>query len=159
MPKNKDINNLINLKEFVTTAKIENLDAVKDFITGELAACNCTAKLQTQLALVVEEIFVNIVYYAYSEDTWASSLPREQPSTAAGNVAIRIAVGDEVIIEFEDCGKPYNPLEKDDPDITLDAEKREVGGLGILLVKSIADAIKYRYEDNKNILLIKKKVA
>lgn len=147
------------MKEFIVEAKIENLDTVKDFIAEELEAFDCSMKLQTQLALVVEEIFVNIAYYAYSKDTRASNLQREQPSAKGGNVAIRIAVGDEVIIEFEDCGKPYNPLEKDDPDITLDAEKREIGGLGILLVKNMTDAIKYRYEDNKNILMIKKKVA
>lgn len=145
--------------EIIIEAKIENLDAVKDFITGELESSDCPMKLQTQLAIVVEEIFVNIAYYAYSQDTSASELRSEEPPSAVGNVAIRIDIGEEIIIEFEDCGTPYNPLEKDDPDITLDANNREIGGLGIFLVKKMTDGIKYRYEDNKNILMIKKKVA
>ena len=148
-----------NLKEFVIEAKIENLDTVKDFIAVELETFDCPLKLQTQLALVVEEIFVNIAYYAYSHDIVASHPLRERSPAKVGKVAIRIGIDDEVTIEFEDCGKPYNPLEKEDPDITRDAESREIGGLGILLVKKMTDAVKYRYEDNKNILIIKKKVA
>jgi len=148
-----------NLKEFVIEAKIENLDTVKDFIAVELATFDCPLKLQTQLALVVEEIFVNIAYYAYSHDIGVSYSQRDRPQAMVGKVTIRIGIDDEVTIEFEDCGKPYNPLEKEDPDIAFDAESREIGGLGIFLVKKMADAVKYRYEDNKNILIIKKKVA
>jgi len=147
------------LKEFVIEAKVENLDAVKDFVAGELETFDCPAKMQKQLDLVVEEIFVNIAYYAYSDSIGMSNSQRERPPTMVGKVTIRIGVGDEVTIEFEDCGKPYNPLEKDDPDITLDAENREIGGLGVFLVKKMTDTVKYRYEDNKNILIVKKKVA
>ena len=148
----------VNFKELVINARIDNLGFVQDFIAGELEACACPVKLQMQLALVAEEIFVNIANYAYNQDTVMSSLPNS--GTEAGNVAIRIAAGDEVIvIEFEDSGKPFNPLEKDDPDLTSDAEEREIGGLGIFMVKNMTDAIKYRYEGNKNILMIKKKVA
>jgi anti-sigma regulatory factor (Ser/Thr protein kinase) len=157
----KEITNKKNhgdLKEFIVEAKMENLDAVKAFITGELEASECSMKLQTQLALVVEEIFVNIAYYAYSQEAWVNSSQSKRSSTEDGKVTIRIAVGDEVIIEFEDNGKPYNPLEKDDPDITLDAEKREIGGLGIFLVKKMTDTMEYRYENNKNIMMIKKAV-
>jgi len=148
---------VVNLKEFTTVAKMENLDAVQDFISDELEASDCTITLQTQISLIVEEVFVNIANYAYSQDSRSTNSLREQYSAEVGYVTIRIAVGDEVFIEFEDNGKPFNPLEIDDPDITLDLNKRKLGGLGIYLVKNMTDAIKYKYKDNKNILSIKKK--
>jgi len=132
----------MNMKELIIDAKIENLDAVLEFIAGELEAAECSMKLQTQIAITVEEVFVNIAHYAY--------LPE------VGGAVIRITASDEVCIEFEDNGKPYNPLEKDDPDITLGAEEREIGGLGIFMVKKIMDAVEYRHEDGKNILKITK---
>jgi anti-sigma regulatory factor (Ser/Thr protein kinase) len=130
------------MKELLIEAKTDNLDEVLDFINTELETADCPMKLQMQIAIAVEEIFVNIAHYAYNPEV--------------GGAAIRVAVGDEVIIEFEDKGKAYNPLLKDDPDITADAEEREVGGLGIFMVKNIMDAVEYRHEDGKNILLIKK---
>ena len=89
-------------------------------------------------------IFVNIAHYAYKPEI--------------GGVVIRVSVGNEVIIEFEDKGNPYNPLDKGDPDITVGAEEREIGGLGVFMVKNIMDSVEYRHEDNNNILLIKKTV-
>lgn len=130
------------MKELMIDAKVENLDTVLDFIAAELEAADCPMKQQTQVAIATEEIFVNIAHYAYNP--------------AVGGVAIRVTVGDEIIIEFEDQGKPYDPLEKDDPDITTDAEEREIGGLGIYMVKSMMDAVEYRYEAGKNILVVKK---
>jgi sigma-B regulation protein RsbU (phosphoserine phosphatase) len=126
-------------------AKIENLNTVLDFIAGELKVAGCPAKLQTKVKIAVEEIFTNIAHYAYAPNT--------------GGVAIRITSGDEIVIEFEDEGKPYNPLEKEDPDITAGVEKREMGGLGIFMVKNIMDTVEYQREGNKNILRIKKERA
>jgi len=147
------------MKEFVTEAKIENLGAVQSFITGEMETGACSMKLQAQVVLAAEEIFVNIARYAYNQSAPASRSRSERSAPAVGSVAIRVAVGDEVIVEFEDSGRPYNPLAKADPDITLGVEEREIGGLGIFMVKKIMDAVRYRYEDNKNILMIKKRVA
>jgi anti-sigma regulatory factor (Ser/Thr protein kinase) len=132
------------LKELNIEAKIENLDTVLDFISGELEAVECPLKMQSQIAIAVEEIFVNIAQYAYNP--------------AVGGAVIRVSVGDEVAIEFEDDGKQYNPLEKVDPDITASVEERDIGGLGIFMVKKIMDAVEYRHDGNKNILLIKKTV-
>ena len=132
------------MKEYLIDAKTENLDAVLDFINGELEAADCPMKLQTQIAIAVEEIFVNIAHYAYSPEV--------------GGATIRITVDDEITVEFEDKGKPYNPLEKYDPDITLDAEEREVGGLGVFMVKKIMDTVEYRHEDGKNVLVISKNI-
>ena len=134
----------IEMKEFLIEAKPENLDAVLDFVSGELEAADCGMKIQTQIAIAVEEIFVNIAHYAYNPET--------------GGAVIRVTAGDEIRIEFEDKGKPYNPLEKADPDITLPAEEREIGGLGIYMVKKSMDSVKYEYKEGKNILSIMKKL-
>jgi len=130
------------MKELSIDAKTENLDTVLKFIADELETASM--QLQTQIAIAVEEVFVNIANYAYRPDV--------------GSAVIRIAISDEIVIEFEDNGKPYNPLERIDPDITLRAEEREIGGLGIFMVKKIMDAVEYKNEDNKNHLIIRKAI-
>ncbi len=133
------------MKNLTVPAKIEQLDNVLDFINTELENQNCPMKAQMQIAIAVEEIFVNIASYAY------------QP--VEGDATIRCEVGGdplEVTIQFLDHGKPYNPLKKEDPDISLSAEDRPIGGLGIFMVKKSMDSIDYEYVDGKNILTIKK---
>jgi anti-sigma regulatory factor (Ser/Thr protein kinase) len=132
------------MKELKIEAKLENLDAVLEFIDAELAGKNCSTNVQHQIAIAVEEIFVNIAHYAYNP--------------LIGEAVIRAAVGDEITIEFEDRGKSYNPLEKDDPDITAPMEKRDIGGLGIFMTKKIMDTVEYRHKNNKNIFVIKKEL-
>ena len=152
------------MKELAIEAKVENLDAVLDFVGEQLEAADCPVKLQMQIAVAVEEVFVNIAQYAYNEvSRFAQPSEALPPLTACGSynpesggAEIRVTVGDEAVIEFEDKGKPYNPLEKDDPDVTTDAEEREIGGLGIFMVKNLMDTVEYRREDGKNILMIKK---
>lgn len=130
------------MKELLIDATLDKLDEVLGFVNKELEENDCNKKLQIQINIAVEEIFVNIAHYAYNPEV--------------GGAAIRISVGDEVVIEFEDNGKPYNPLEKLDPDITKSAEEREAGGLGIFMVKKIMDSVEYKHVENKNILIIKK---
>ena len=130
--------------ELLIEAKPDNLDAVLDFVNEKLELSDCPMKTQTQIAIAVEEVFVNIAHYAYNPEI--------------GGAIIRVSVADEIVIEFEDKGKPYNPLEKADPDITASVEEREIGGLGIFMVKNIMDSVDYRREGNKNILTIKKKL-
>ncbi|MCL2069098.1 MAG: ATP-binding protein [Oscillospiraceae bacterium] len=132
------------MKELVVLAVMDNLNQVTEFVGDELDATGCDPALQMQILIAVEEIFVNIAHYAYSPET--------------GGAVIRVVVGDEISIEFEDEGKPYNPLEKADPDITARPEDRMIGGLGIFMVKKIMDAVEYRYENGKNTLLIKKAI-
>ena len=135
----------VKMKELSVEAKAENLEAVLSFVNEELEAINCPMKIQMNMAIALEEVFVNISNYAYGDET--------------GKAVIRFAYeGNNIIIEFEDSGLPYNPLEKDDPDITLNAEERQIGGLGIYMVKNIMDMVEYRYEDGKNILSLKKAV-
>ena len=102
-------------------------------------------RIQTQIDIAVEEIFVNIANYAYNPEIGKAEIVveiTEKPVTVA--------------ITFEDSGVPYNPLEKQDPDITLNAEERDIGGLGIFMAKKSMDDIEYTYRDGKNILTIKK---
>ncbi|NLX25759.1 MAG: ATP-binding protein [Lentisphaerae bacterium] len=133
------------MKEMSLPAKTENLQTVIDFVTDELESFACPLKARLQIELAVEEIFVNIARYAYRPEV--------------GEATVRCAVDKEplqVVIQFLDQGKPYNPLTKKDADTSLPAEEREIGGLGILLVKKSMDSIDYEYQDGKNILTIKK---
>ncbi len=131
------------MKELRTDAKIENLDEVLDFVNEVLEESGCSMKMITQVNIVVEEIFVNIAHYAYNPEV--------------GGVVIRVALlREDLIIDFEDNGKPYNPLLQEDPDITKNAEERDIGGLGIFMIKKMMDSVEYKNRDNKNILTIKK---
>ena len=133
------------MKEINIEAKVDNLDEVLAFIDGELEAMDCPMKAQMQIDVAVEEIYVNIASYAYEG--------KEGPST------IRIEAindGAAVAITFIDEGIPYNPLAKEDPDVTLSAEEREIGGLGIYIVKKSMDATDYKREDDKNIFRMEK---
>lgn len=133
------------MKELNVEAKDENLQQVLDFVNEQLEAFACAPQVQFQVEVAVEEIFVNISHYAYN--------PEVGPAT------IRAEVSKEplaVTLTFMDHGVPYDPLAKPDPDISLSAESREIGGLGIFMVKKSMDDISYEYKDGQNILTIKK---
>lgn len=126
-------------------AEIKDIDAVTDFVDNELEKFDCPMKAVMQINVAIDELFSNIVRYGYPD--------------RPGPVTVRFIVHDfpkTVYIRFEDEGIPYNPLTKEDPDITLSAEERSVGGLGIFVVKKTMDDVRYKYEDGKNILTIKK---
>lgn len=133
-------------KELIVPARLDALDQVLAFIDEELEHHQCPMKIQMQIDIAVEEIYVNIAHYAYD--------PAKK-----GTATISFSVGGDplqVIIQFMDDGIPYNPLEKPDPDTTLKAEERQIGGLGIFLVKKSMDNIQYEYKDGKNVLTIGK---
>ena len=133
------------MKELVIEADSENLEKVVSFLDAELEKTGCDIKLKKQLDIVIEEIFVNIAYYAYGE--------------GSGDATIQVGFEDgELTLAFIDQGVPYNPLAKEDPDISLPKAKRKVGGLGIFIVKQCMDDIQYRNEDGKNILTLSKKL-
>jgi sigma-B regulation protein RsbU (phosphoserine phosphatase) len=131
-------------KELSISAEVENLPQVWGFVNSELEKVNAEPKLMRQVKTAVEEIFVNIAHYAYNPET--------------GVAVVRVSVGDEIVIEFEDSGIAYNPLEREPPNVTLAAKERQIGGLGVHMVKKIMDSVEYRYEGGKNILKIGKKV-
>ena len=134
-------------KELDIEADESNLHKVMDFIDRHLDAVDCPPKIRMQIEVAVEEIFVNIASYAYAPDK--------------GRATVRVEVSPEpltVTITFIDQGVPYDPLAKEDPDVTLKAEDRPVGGLGIFMVKKTMDDVTYEYKDGKNILSIKKNI-
>ena len=135
------------MKELVIEARTDNLDTVLMFVDEELEKHDCSLKTQMTIDIAVEEIFVNIVHYAYTPDV--------------GNATIRFEFEEETryaCFTFIDSGIPYDPLTKEDPDITLSAEERQIGGLGIFMVKNSMDDIAYEYKDGRNILTIKKMI-
>ena len=134
-------------KEITIEAKVEKLQEVLDFIEQHLAGAGCPMKTQTQIAIAAEEIFVNIASYAYAP--------------GSGNATVCMEVSQEpaaVTLTFVDSGKPFDPTRKADPDVTLPAEERGIGGLGIFMTKKIMDDVKYAYRNGQNCLTMVKKL-
>lgn len=124
-------------------AERASLETVTDFVDRFMENCGYNEKFQMQMDIVVEEIYVNVCDYAYPDGT--------------GDVTVDIAAEPEKLtLTFTDKGFEYNPLEKEDPDITLSAEEREIGGLGVFMVKQIMDEVTYRRLDGKNVLSMAK---
>ncbi len=133
------------MKELTVSASAAMLDTVTEYVNRELKAVNCPPKAMTQIDIAVDEIFSNISRYAYAPGT--------------GSAVIRIDFEPETrtaSITFTDQGIPYNPLTAQDPDLTLTADQRPVGGLGLYLVKKLMDQVNYEYADGCNRLTIRK---
>ena len=134
------------MKELTVDATVENIATVTEFVNAQLEQSGCPPKIQMQIDIAIDELFGNIAHYAYDPDV--------------GPASVRVEVDEEpcVIITFIDNGVPYDPLGKEDPDITLSAEERGIGGLGVYMVKKSMDDISYEYRDGQNILRIKKRI-
>lgn len=133
------------MKDITVDATLDNLEVVQNFVSEELENQGCSMKVMMQIEIAVEEIYVNIVHYAYNPEI--------------GKATIRCEVTDDpmqVIIQFLDSGVPFDPLAKEDADITLSAEERQIGGLGIFMVKQSMDEVSYEYTEGKNVLTIRK---
>ncbi len=115
------------------------LEPLLDVFTRDLQDGGCPEEKIEMIRICAEEIFINIASYAYPENDGVVQIEEE-----VFEGAIRIMFADE--------GMPYNPLEKEDPDITASVQAREIGGLGIFMVKQMADQIRYEYKDNRNCL-------
>ena len=136
---------LFLLSEIEVEAADENLKTVLSFIEDHLNGIDCPPKARMQIGLAAEEIFVNVAHYAYA--------PKK------GNVTIRVELTEEpkeARITFIDRGLPYDPLQKADPDVTLSAEDRPIGGLGIFVTKKVMDDVAYEYRSGQNILTMRK---
>lgn len=135
------------IRQITVPAAVENLETVTAFVDGCLEEVGCSPRAQMQIDIAVDEVFSNIAYYAY------------QPGT--GMVTVQLEVTEEpvsVILTVIDSGTPYNPLSHADPDTTLSAEERPIGGLGIYMVKKTMDHVSYAYQDGKNVLKIEKRI-
>lgn len=109
----------------------------------EVSSCNQKENLALRLAC--EEIIMNVTSYAY-------------PESVEGFLDVDIQKGDRIVIRFEDGGVPFNPLEQNLPDTNMPWTERDIGGLGIFLLRYKMDDVRYAYEDNKNILTIEKAI-
>ena len=128
-------------------AKTEALSDVLGFVDRMLQNYDCPMKIQTAVCVAIEEVFVNVAHYAYDG--------------GEGDVVLSISfneVNREVTFKMSDKGIPFDPLKKPDPDITLSAEEREIGGLGIFITKKTMDTVSYAYENGENILTMIKKI-
>lgn len=133
------------MKELTIEATVENIGKVTAFVDEQLNAVGCPLKAQTQIDIAIDELFGNIAHYAYYPRT--------------GSATVRVEVEKDplaVWITFIDDGEPYDPLAREDPDVTLSAEEREIGGLGIYMVKKSMDHVSYEYKDGQNVLRILK---
>lgn len=135
------------MKEFIVEADIKKLDAVHAFIRDSIEGYDCPMAIQFQLEVAVEEIYVNIAYYAYPNAVGITTLRTDVVEEEKGPV---------LTIEILDQGRPYNPLEHEAPDVGLSIEERDAGGLGIYMVKNSMDALEYKYENNSNVFTVKK---
>ena len=138
---------LFSFNELEIDAEEAKLAEVQTFVEERLEAVDCPMKALMQINVAVEEIFVNIASYAY--------VPEK------GKAKVRVEISGEpvsVTITFEDRGIPYDPVAREDPDITLPASQRAIGGLGIFMTKQIMDDVAYEYRDGQNILTLKKRL-
>ena len=133
------------MKELTTEASTDKLDEVLGFIDEILDEWDCPMKIATQINIAAEEIFVNIANYAYAPEK--------------GMATVRVEISDQpaaVTITFADRGKPFDPTKKADPDVTLSAEERDIGGLGIFMTKKMMDDVRYEYTEGQNVLTLRK---
>ena len=128
-------------------ARTEELPNILGFVEETLEAYGCPMKIQMAVCVAIEEVFVNVAHYAYG----------------SGEGAMNLGIGfDEenraITFRMTDKGIPFDPLKKPDPDITLSAEEREIGGLGIFITKKTMDSVTYAYENGENILTMIKTI-
>lgn len=128
-------------------ADVSYLHDVQDFVMAQLKSVHCSEKTMMSLEIIVEEIFINIANYAYAS-------PPGKVRVAAGLTDDRSAL----VMMFIDEGTHYNPLTKEDPDVTAEAADRNIGGLGVLMVKKMSDRMTYNYQNGQNVLTITKKL-
>ena len=121
------------------------LQDVNQFVEEQLEAAGCTPKNMMKIMVALEELFINVAHYAYSGEE--------------GDVEISVDIADDtMVLRLTDSGMPFDPLAKEDPDVTLDANERRIGGLGIYMVKKTMDTMTYAYENGQNIVTITHKI-
>ncbi len=135
------------MEELTIEATVANIAAVTEFVDRKLEAFDCPLRVQMHIDVAIDELFGNIAHYAYAPGT--------------GPATVRVEVEEDpmaVVVTFIDRGKPFDPLERGAPDVTLSAEDRPIGGLGVFLVRKTMDDMSYEYKDGQNILRIRKKL-
>ena len=133
-------------KELTLPADIDRLSEVLSFVEEQLEEIGCPIKAQMQICVAVEEVYVNIASYAYA------------PATGMATIRLGRTQEPAVTITFIDSGVAFNPLEKEDPDVSLPAEEREIGGLGIYMTKKTMDEVRYERAGGNNVLTLIKRI-
>ncbi len=126
-------------------ATLENIELATDFLNGVLEKAGCPLRASLQLAVALDELMSNVARYAYAPGT--------------GKITVSAEIREDprrVVVTLTDAGAPYDPLQKSDPDVTLSADERRIGGLGIFIVKKTMDDMTYEYKDGKNVVTITK---
>ena len=142
------LKSLTNIKSITVKAKLTALDELRKMVEEELSGKHCPPGFIRKIMVCVEELFVNITNYAYTSEEGFCRVDMQTAGTEnAGYVRITL----------RDGGVPFNPLEKEEPDISLSAEERQIGGLGILMVKKIMDTVTYEYKDKQNVVTMEKR--
>ena len=135
------------MEELTFDALPANIPVAIDFVNDELKQRGCSISVLSQIDMAIDEVLSNIAFYAYYPET--------------GPVTVLVDFEEDpnaVIITFLDNGRPFNPLEQKDPDVSLPARKRKAGGLGIFVVKKTMDSVEYKYQNRKNTLRIRKEL-
>ena len=130
-----------NVELHFDNAKLENLNEITDAVQTELERINCPMSIVSKLSIAIDEIYSNISKFSYTD----------------GNGPVTVTLDEEfephrVVLKFVDKGRPFNPIANELPDVSLGAEEREIGGLGIFMVRKMMDDIRYVYADDSNIL-------
>lgn len=135
------------VKELTVPARIDRQPQVTAFVEAELNDMDCSGSVRSQINIAIDELFGNIASYAYPD--------------SEGNATVRVKTDrqkSEITVTLIDSGIPFDPLQAQEPDITLPAHQRKVGGLGIHMFKNSMDAFDYEYKDGQNVLTIRKKL-
>jgi len=133
--------------ELTVEATLDNVAVAMDYVGEQAEKLPFSQKAINQIKIAVDELVSNVARYAYGEHE-------------EGTVSVYVSSDEKgMSVRITDSGIPYNPLEKEDPDISLSADERGIGGLGIFLVKKTMDEIEYTYKDNRNILTFRKNFA
>ncbi|MCX5818273.1 MAG: ATP-binding protein [Proteobacteria bacterium] len=128
----------VNLK---LPAKLQHLEQLIDFVTNCAREQGITQNKIGEIQVAVEEALVNVINYAYKDEE--------------GDVEVACMLdGEKFIIEIIDSGFPFDFLSLQDPDISLNVSERNIGGLGIYLIKRLMDHVEHKREDDKNILTL-----
>ena len=126
-------------------AEIENVDLLTDFVNEQLEGMDCSMKAMTQIDIALDELFSNVCHYAYKDGIGSVTVYVEE-----------ILENNSVRITLEDAGVPFDPLAREDPDISASLQDRAIGGLGIFMVKRTMDDVSYEYKDGLNMLTVTK---
>lgn len=133
-----------NRNVLTVDASVSAMESIQSFVGDLLEKCDCTMKAQYQISVVIDEIYANIASYS---------------GASQAEVAFDFDEGSRTVtLTFTDDGKPYNPLEAKEPDTSLSADERPIGGLGIFIVRKTMDEVDYEYREGKNVLTLKKAV-